>query len=148
VNFVEVTCPLFRKDKLDAFMAVYDPVLVGYGVDWWFLETLGSDIEGKVAIVDAITCINPRDRAKGGKREINVLQDVPTRKRIWNEIRERYKIESEARGFLEFGSVKSPPKEFFYNLSTSANIITHNILRTTIRKARPTVHRIRRLINH
>jgi hypothetical protein len=38
-NFIENTCPLFRRDKLDAFLAVYDPELVGYGVDWWFLHT-------------------------------------------------------------------------------------------------------------
>ncbi len=30
-NFIEMARPLFRQDKLDAFMAVYDPELVGYG---------------------------------------------------------------------------------------------------------------------
>jgi hypothetical protein len=39
-NFIEMACPMFRRDKLDAFMAVYDPELVGYGTDWWFLQTL------------------------------------------------------------------------------------------------------------
>jgi hypothetical protein len=28
-NFVEMTCPLFRRDKLTAFMSVFDPGLVG-----------------------------------------------------------------------------------------------------------------------
>lgn len=36
-NFVEMACPLFRRDELDAFMSVYDPDLVGYGTDRWFL---------------------------------------------------------------------------------------------------------------
>jgi hypothetical protein len=33
-NFIEMACPLFRRDKLEAFMSVYDPELVGYGAVW------------------------------------------------------------------------------------------------------------------
>ena len=33
-SFVEMTCPLFRKDKLDAFMDIFDPILTGTGTDW------------------------------------------------------------------------------------------------------------------
>jgi hypothetical protein len=58
-NFIEMACPLFRRDELDAFMAVYDPDLVGYGVDWWFLRTLGTELDNRVAVVDEMTCINP-----------------------------------------------------------------------------------------
>ena len=91
-NFVEMTCPLFRKDKLDAFMRVFDPVLTGTGTDWWFMESLGNSIEGKVAIVDAITCINPLDRTKGGVRECDRLQPETERTAAWNMVRMKYGV--------------------------------------------------------
>jgi hypothetical protein len=104
-NFVEVGCPLFRKDKLDAFMDVYDPALVGWGTDWWYLEVLGPELEGKVAITDAVICVNPDDRAKGGEREIDKLQSKSERIAAWEAIKVRYNIESEARGITEYGAV-------------------------------------------
>jgi hypothetical protein len=73
-NFVEMNCPLFRRDKLDAFMRVYDPVLTGFGMDWWYLEVLGEDLRGRAGIVDAITCVTPMDHTKGGVREMDRLQ--------------------------------------------------------------------------
>lgn len=91
-NFIEVTCPLFKKEKLDAFMAVYDPVLVGWGVDYWFLHALGPDIRDRVAVVDAVSCINPHDVAKGGVREIDLLQDKMTRKSTWKGLQKAKKI--------------------------------------------------------
>ena len=36
VNVVEVTCPLFQRAKLAAFMDVYDGSLVGWGIDFWY----------------------------------------------------------------------------------------------------------------
>ena len=72
-NFVEVTCPLFKKDKLDAFMNIFDPApLIEWGIDWWFLETLGASLGGHTAVIDAVSCINPLDSTKGGgQREID-----------------------------------------------------------------------------
>jgi hypothetical protein len=31
-HLVEMACPLFRRDELDALMSVYDPDPVGYGL--------------------------------------------------------------------------------------------------------------------
>lgn len=104
-NFVEVGCVLFRKDKLDVFMRVYDPILVGWGVDWWFLEALGPELEGKVAISDVVTCVNPDDRAKGGRREIEKLQSRADRIATWERIKTKYNIQSEARGIIEYGAL-------------------------------------------
>ena len=104
-NFVEVGCPLFRKDKLDAFMAAYDPALVGWGTDWWFLEGLGPDLEGKVAIADAVICLNPYDHAKGGQREIEKLQPKARRIAVWERIKAEHNIQSEARGITEYGAL-------------------------------------------
>lgn len=104
-NFVEVTCPLFRKDKLDAFLKIYDPGLVGWGVDYWFIDALGPKIQGKVAVVDAISCINPRDSFKGGQREIDILQDKPTRIKNWKRIEEQYSIKVQEH--MEFDVIKN-----------------------------------------
>jgi hypothetical protein len=110
-NFVEMTCPLFRRDKLCDFLDVYDPVLVGFGMDWWFLHTLGGPLEGRVAIVDEIACVNPRDRAKGGRREIDRLQAEPERRRAWQAIKATHGITADAAEQVEFGRVAKPLRE-------------------------------------
>jgi hypothetical protein len=102
-NFVEVACVMFRKDKLDAFLRVFDPVLVGWGIDWWFLEVLGPNLMGKVAVVDVVTCRNPHDSAKGGQREIDKLQPTAERIAAWRQIKAKYDIRSEVRGITEYG---------------------------------------------
>ena len=94
-NFVEVTCPLFRKDKLDEFMQIYDPSVVGWGVDLWFLDSLGEAAK-KVAITDDITCINPADSMKQGQREIDLLQTTSKRIQNWERVKEQYNIEVRA----------------------------------------------------
>lgn len=106
-SFIEMSCPLFRKDKLDAFMAVYDPELIGWGCDWWFLEAMGPDLRGRVAVVDAIPCVNPHDWTKAG-REIDRLAPTNVRQEVWERIREKYQIESESRGVHEYGAISKP----------------------------------------
>jgi hypothetical protein len=103
-NFVEVTCPLFRRDKLDEFMRVYDPELVGLGVDWWFLDVVGKYAEDKIAVVDEVSCVNPHDRTKGGSREIDVLQSRSDRIRTWEKMKSRYGISN--RVPTEFAAIK------------------------------------------
>jgi hypothetical protein len=107
-NFVEMGCPLFRTDKLERFLEVYDPVLVGYGMDWWFLEVLGPDLRGKVAVIDAISCINPDEASKGGVREIDTLQSLTERKQTWERIKRAYNIQSEAIGFQQYDAILAP----------------------------------------
>ena len=123
-NFIEVTCPLFRKDKLDAFMKIYDPVLVGYGIDHWYMNLLLPDINKKVAIVDAISCINPYDWHKGGEREINLLQELHVRINNWEKIKRQYNIEDQE--IKEFGFIKSP-----WSISTVIRTITIILNRIT-----------------
>jgi hypothetical protein len=104
-NFLEMACPLIRRDKLDAFMSVYDPELVGYGADWWFLQTLGADLKNHVAIVDEVTCINPYDKHKGGVREIDTLQTHEKRKEVWERMKARHGLDEQGRQHLEFGRI-------------------------------------------
>jgi len=90
-NFVENTCPLFRKDKLDAFMEVFDPVLNGWGIDFWYHHVLGENRK-KIAIVDAFPCINPHDSLKEGQREIDTLEETSSCIKKYAEIRAQYGI--------------------------------------------------------
>ena len=89
VNFVEVNAMLFKKDALIKCMEIYDPILVGYGIDYLFLWYLGNNKTDNYAIVDSIGCINPD---KGNNREIDRLQPKIERQKIWNEIADKYKI--------------------------------------------------------
>lgn len=86
-NFVEVTCPVFRTDKLLQFFEVYDPKLIGFGVDWWFMEALRPPAD-KVAVVDSIPCVNPRDQEKGSAREIDQLQSYDQRRQVWERLKQ------------------------------------------------------------
>ena len=98
-NFVEMTCPLFRQDKLAQFMAIYDPILVGFGVDWWFLHSMGAGLERRVAVVDEVVCLNPHDRTKGRIREIDRLQSTADRRKVWEEISASTQSEERSRAF-------------------------------------------------
>ena len=107
-NFVEVTCPLFRQDKLERFMKIYNPVLVGWGVDWWFLDVIGKSTKDRIAITDCVTCINPLDSAKDGQREIDRLQTPSKRLETWRQIKTKHGIQSEEKGQMQYAFVPKP----------------------------------------
>ena len=100
VNFVEVTAPLVRTDKLLAFVAEYLPrrhegeLLVGYGIDRWLCQwLLGVDGASgdarhtdKAAVVDAIPFVNPPNEAKPHGREIERLQPFDFRVDNWQAL--------------------------------------------------------------
>src|SRR5690554_183003 len=85
-NFVEMTCPVFNTNFLKKFLEVFDPALVGWGTDWWFLNLITE--KDKVAISDQVSCINPYDRfKKDGVREIVKLQSDEERLNTWRRIK-------------------------------------------------------------
>ncbi|MDA8962010.1 hypothetical protein N9H37_01475 [Congregibacter sp.] len=95
-NFVEVTCPIFRLDKITEFMGIYDSRLVGWGVDLWYSQVLSAkDVErNKIAIVDSVSCVNPREVGKiDGKREIDALQSADVRQEIWEQLQDEYSLD-------------------------------------------------------
>lgn len=108
-NFVECVCPLFRRDKLEGFLEVYDPVVVGWGVDWWYLDHLGPDLRGKVAVVDAVPCENPHHEKKGSEPEHADPRYARFRRDLqqaaWVAHRDRLGIASEARGCETYGGI-------------------------------------------
>jgi hypothetical protein len=84
---VELTCPLFRTDKLKEFLSIYDGELVGWGIDWWYCHLFQADHTMKLAIVDDIVALNPRAHQRGGgNREITKLQPNELREAHWQEI--------------------------------------------------------------
>lgn len=95
-NFVEVTCPIFRTDKLLEFLSVYKPELsTCYGIDWWYLNYLGIDRQDVFAISDKYYCINPRDCFKPGRRrEIDSLNSHEQRVAMWQNIKREIGIDS------------------------------------------------------
>lgn len=95
-NFIEVTCPVFRTDKLLDFLAVYRADLsTCYGVDWWFLDHLGGGQQARYAISDTYYCTNPRACFKPGRRrEINRLATRKQRVAMWHAIEREVGIHS------------------------------------------------------
>ncbi len=144
-NFVEVTCPLFLKSKLDEFMNVYDPVLVGWGVDHWFINNLGSEIANKVAVIDEITCINPFDFTKNsinfrGKREIDTLQSKSKRVEVWKGVKAKYNINDikiKEIGYERLSlNLYNLINIFYYSLLILCKLIARRIRSTFIYKKR------------
>jgi hypothetical protein len=133
-NFIEMTCPLFRRDKLDAFMAVYDPEIIGYGEDWWFLRTLGVDLEKHVAVVDEVPCINPNDRSKGGMREIDRLWTHAQRKEVWERIKVRYDLDEQGRMQMEYGRIEKPLLDAALGMARYLPEMTYLKCKTAIRR--------------
>jgi len=141
-NFVEVTCPLFRKDKLDAFMKIFDPALVGWGTEWWFLDLLATNIKGNVAIVDELSCINPHDHMKDNQREIDLLQSTPERISNWERIKEQHHIKVQKR--MVFATIKKP-LSFFSVISAIKIIAIYSTYRCKrrVQKLKKRFHRYR-----
>ncbi len=90
VNFVEVTCPLFRREKLDAFMRVYDGSLAGWGTDFWYANVLDARRNPRFAVVDYVVVTNPHDEDKPSRfSEIDRLQPKELRQARWRTLKDR-----------------------------------------------------------
>jgi hypothetical protein len=90
-NFIEVNVPLFNKYALTNLMKYYDPVLIGWGIDYLFMWANGEH-KDKYAIIDKIVCINPHDNKKNNKRELNNINNVNIRNEIWEQFRKKNSI--------------------------------------------------------
>lgn len=140
VNFVEVTCPVMRSDALEKFLAVFDPTLVGWGIDWWYMEVLKDSVSDKVAVIDAIRCINPDATLHGRPREIEVLQPTPVRIANWNKIKRLHGISSEDAGARSHGALR--PRNLFELFLFVTAIARHTYVFAVL-----TQHRIENRIN-
>lgn len=89
-NFVEINTPFMSKYAITECMKIYDPILVGYGIDYLFIWYLGIENEDKYAIIDSISCINPTTKI----REIDKLQKLYERQNNWEKIKNKLKIKN------------------------------------------------------
>jgi len=81
-NYIEVNTPLFTRKALDNLMELYDPILIGWGIDHLYIWANGWKAQDKYAIIDAIQCTNPHDRTKGG-RELHKCKEWSKRAAVW-----------------------------------------------------------------
>lgn len=88
VTFIEMTCPLFRADKLFDFLEEYDSSVMGWGTDWWFCHHLSSQTRWRIAVLDCVEVVNPPpEQRPGGMREILRLASNEERQAQWERIR-------------------------------------------------------------
>lgn len=92
VSFIEVNVPLFSREALDNLMRYYDPILLGWGIDFLYIWANGNDKENSYSLIDAITCINPQDSKKSGSRELNKIKGVHQREQEWNKFKKKHAI--------------------------------------------------------
>ena len=85
-NFVEVNTPLFTKNALKLLMNVYDPILIGWGIDYLYIWANDLHNKNSYAIVHKIQCRNPpTDTKKNKSREILLVKDAEIREKIWRK---------------------------------------------------------------
>ena len=97
-NFIEVNVPLFNREALDKLMKYYDPILIGWGIDYLYIWANGINSKTSYALVDSVTCINPQDTTKGGKRELNNIPDADKRAYVYNNFAKKLGIPSKITG--------------------------------------------------
>jgi hypothetical protein len=105
-NFVEVTCPLFETNQLCGFPEIYDPGVVGWGGDWWFLHWLKNETGDKIAIVDEVLCLNPHDNTKASGSEIDKAQNLQSRILAWEQKKYNEKLNIDQRKFRTYASIR------------------------------------------
>jgi hypothetical protein len=71
-NLVEMCVPMFSRQALTRFMDRFDPELVSWGTDYFYIWVNGINFRNRYAVVDAVTCVNP-DPPPGLPREITRL---------------------------------------------------------------------------
>ena len=82
VNFVEVTCMFMSKDAITRSMAAYDPVLIGWGIDYLFIQTLGRHEKDKYIVVDKVAVCNPIRVP----RELECADGYAKREMMWRRL--------------------------------------------------------------
>ena len=97
-NFIEVNVPLFNREALDKLMKYYDPVLIGWGIDYLFIWANGINSKDSFALVDSVTCINPQDSKKGGKRELNNIPEANNRANVYSKFAKKLGIPNTIHG--------------------------------------------------
>lgn len=127
-NFVENGCVLFDKKSLFKFMKTYDPVVIDYGIDYWYINVIGIN-NTNIAIIDEITCTNPYQFFKSNMRETNLLGNELIRISRWHEIQKIHGLkEYNQKEQIVFTYIKKPVLKMvesyiFYYLNSIIGLI-------------------------
>ena len=85
-NFVEVNVPLLNYKSLVIFMDVYDDSLIGWGIDYLYINACGLSNTESYAIIHSIVCVNPPVKLKKYKRrELTLISGYEKRREVWRE---------------------------------------------------------------
>lgn len=104
-NFTEVGTTVFSEYAIHKFMKYYDPILIGWGIDLFYIWVLGEDKQDKYAIIDSIQCINPHDADKIVKiREHNNIKNFNKEQDYWIQIKNKNNI-PDFKGMKNFKTI-------------------------------------------
>ena len=74
-------------------MKYYDPILIGWGIDYLFIWANGQNKKKKFALIDYISCINPHDKdKKNEKRENENVDNFKFERNYWILLKKKLKI--------------------------------------------------------
>jgi hypothetical protein len=90
VNFIEVTCMFISGEVIGKCMEAYSPELIGWGIDYLFIQVLGKDRPDKYIIVDEVKVTNPARYP----REISLVEGYRNRATVWDTF-------AQSRGLLK-----------------------------------------------
>ena len=94
-SFVEVNTPLFKKEAIDKLMTVYDPILIGWGIDMLYIQINGINLKNKYGIIHDVKCINPypyNKIKKDTERELYLIPGSDIREDTWKEFAKKNKF--------------------------------------------------------
>ena len=107
-NMIEVNTPLFKKDALDKFMKVYDPILIGWGIDLFYIQALGIR-EKAYAVIHIVSCINPKSFTKHIDRfELSLITNYSRRGDVWREFAKKNNLLS-SYNYIEYSHIFIQP---------------------------------------
>lgn len=84
-NFIEMNFPVFSNYAIKKFMQVYDGVLCGWGIDYWY-----SQLSLRMAIIDKVIILNPKNSTK-----INNLMSTQDRYNQWIKCKNKYSLKQQ-----------------------------------------------------
>ena len=74
-------------------MKIYDPVLIGWGIDFLYIWICDMNHKKRFALIDSVECINPQDNNKKNKtREMYHVNNFSNERNIWIKFSKKYEI--------------------------------------------------------
>ena len=127
-NFVEVTCPLIKKNCLTNFLNVFDEKLIGWGIDFLLSQVICTN--SNTGIFHCINCLNPSLEYKNIKfRENTLVKNFSNEDKCWyNYCDERnFKKRINMKSYKKIRSFNSKYPFLYINLKKSLNRNKHII---------------------